>query len=271
MRHVTRMNESRRMHEWVMSNIGMSSVTRVSHTISHVTHNKSCHTCEWVRSHTMSHVTHANKSCLTNVTNESVISTSLVTHMSHVNESSHRYEWVMSPTVSWCSTRVYQCIHESCHTHPLILSRAWMSHGALMNESGHPEFLGTLPELLVSQYIFEACQEYWYPNIYLRHVARMCESCHMYEWVISYVWMRHVTCMNKSCHMHEYVMSHAWISHVTCMKQSCHMYEWVMSYACLSHVTCMLESCHMHEWVMSHVWMSHVTCMNGSCPMHAWL
>jgi len=85
MRHVTHMNVSRHMCEWVKSHIRMSHATHM---------NKSRHTSEWVMSHIWtSHVTHMNESCHTN---EWVMSHIRISHATHMNKSRHTYDWVMS-------------------------------------------------------------------------------------------------------------------------------------------------------------------------------
>jgi len=41
---------------------------------------------------------------------------------------------------------------------------------------------------------------------------RCLESCHTYEWVMSYIWMRHVTHKNESCHTHS-CLTHTLMPH----------------------------------------------------------
>jgi len=97
--------------------------------------------------------------------------------------------------------------------------------------------------------------------MWMRHVTRMNESCHTYEWVMSHIWMSRVTHVNASCHTYEWVMSHIWMSHVTHINESCHTCECVMSHIWMSHVTHMNESCHTYEWVMS----PSLRCCNAAC------
>jgi len=56
----------------------------------------------------------------------------------------------------------------------------------------------------------------------VRHVTRMNESCHTYEWVMSHIQISHVTHINESCHAHALVESNIWTSHGTCRSESCH-------------------------------------------------
>ena len=99
----------------------------------------------------------------------------------------------------------------------------------------------------------------------------MNESCHTYEWVVSYIWMSHVTHVNED----NSPQSHTWMSHVARMNESCHTHEWVMSHAWISHatphtwmihVTHMNESCHTCEWVISHIVTSHMWTQRGLSP-----
>ena len=207
-----------------------------------------------------------------------------MSHLTHINESSHTYEWVMSHI--WVSPVTH--MNESCHTYEWIMSHAgWqvaqgihrlaMSHVTHMNESCH------------------MC-EWVMPHIRMSHVTHMNESCTTYEWVLSragwqqtqeiqrqdsviqcpltlsekrsewvmsHIWMSHVTSVSESCHTYEWVIrfSHSmsfdtlkkkvWVRHVTCVNGSCHV-----SHTWVSHVTYVNESCHTCEWVMSHIWMS---------------
>jgi len=90
MGHVTRMNGSCHMYEWVMSHVWMCHVT---YTPTH----DSCDIYGWVVSHTwISHVTHMNESCLTY---EWVMSHIWLSHVKHMNQSCHTYECIMSHVV----------------------------------------------------------------------------------------------------------------------------------------------------------------------------
>jgi len=118
MSHGTHINESRHIYQWVTSHVWKS----------HATHTKeSCHTYEWVMSHAwlerrrtkaasrdnssrcsstkkqdpshiwMSHVTHMNT--IQTIQYRQFIAVSLDTktsHVPHLNESRHTYQWVTS-------------------------------------------------------------------------------------------------------------------------------------------------------------------------------
>jgi len=129
-------------------------------------------------------------------------------HVAHMNESCHTYEWV---TLLIRMSHVTH-VNESCHTYKWVMSHIWMSHSTHMNESRHT---------------FE-----WV----MSHI----------EWVKSHIWMSHVTHMNESRHMYRWVTSHTWISHVTHMNEPRHTYRWEPS-TWMSHATHMNESRHTYE------------------------
>ena len=121
-RHVTHMDES--CHTW-------SRWVRVEHVIpavrdknhiwmSHVTHmDGSCSTYEWVMSHIwMSHVPHGpvgsvckNLHFIAAITEMLLI---WMSHVTHMHETRHKYEWVMS--------------HIECDTDGRVVSHVWLSH-----------------------------------------------------------------------------------------------------------------------------------------------
>ena len=56
-----------------------------------------------------------------------------MSHVSHVNESCHTYDWVMSHI--WMGHVTH--MNESCHTYEWVMAHIWMSHVSHMNESCH--------------------------------------------------------------------------------------------------------------------------------------
>ena len=58
-------------------------------------------------------------------------------HVTHMNESYHTYEWVMSQAMShmWMSHVTH--MNESWRTYEWVMSHIWMSHVTHMNESCH--------------------------------------------------------------------------------------------------------------------------------------
>jgi len=202
--HVTHINESCHIYEWVMWHICMCDMWHTWHT-DHVTSqqrplrgstrfmNDSYHISS-------SHVTHMNESCHTY---EWVMSHIWMIHVTNMNESCHKYEWVVLHTDGVCTQ---QQLSRSCRTYEWVMSHIWMSH-----------------------------------------VTHVSESCFTYEWVMSHKWMGHVTHMDESCHTHitsVHRSSNTWLT-------ADWVYEWVVT---------RVDAC--YEWVISHIWMSHVTRMN---------
>jgi len=104
--HVTCMNESCHIHNWVMSLFWTSHAR-----MSHVTHtNEWCHTYEWVSSHTyewfMSHIQLSRVTLMkeSHVRCEWVKSHIRMSHVTHVNESCHTCD---SVTVQFSSIFIY--------------------------------------------------------------------------------------------------------------------------------------------------------------------
>jgi len=216
-----------------------------------------------------------------------------MSHVTHINESRHAYEWVMPLMNESCYTYEWAMasMNESRHTYDTdrcqmggclrretlfewdslslfpfffcrwlwwllsVRSHIWMNHHTHLNESWH-----TYERVMA--------------HIRMSHVAHVDKSCHTYKWVMSHIWMSHVThityigaqwrglcneiCLCRWLWWHFSFMPHIWMSHVAHMNESCHTYEWVMSHIWMSHVTHMNESCHIYEWVMSHIWMTYL-------------
>ena len=170
-----------------------------------------------------------------------------MSHVTHMNESCHTYEWVMSHI--WMSHTTHMNASTS-HTYEWVMFHIWMSHVTHMNESCHT----------------------WMRQ----HVTHMNKSCHTHEWNIP-----DITATNKKhtatpcntlqhtathCNTHECVnISRIWMSHATHTDTaSNHTYEWVTPHTWMRHnITHMNESCHAHEWNIPDILrMSHATHMN---------
>jgi len=187
--HVTHIDESCHTYEWFVSHIWINRVTHMNdscHTyelvMSHiwmslVTHmNESCHTYESVMSHIwmihgtprMSYVTHKNESCYTC---ERAMSHIWMSHMAHMKESCHKYEWVSNAL---------------CYKYSDIILRTWICHVAWHIPSSSTARLQ-----------------------YVHRVTHMNELCHANECVVphdargimSHTWISHVTHMIASYHM----------------------------------------------------------------------
>jgi len=230
----------------------------------------------------MSHVTHMNES---RHTYEWVISHIWVSHVTHMNESCHTYE--MSHVTH---------MNESCHTYEWVMSHIWMSHVTHMDESCHThkwvmshrtsECSSTTTDTVCQSQL--TTQRSGSSTKTLRRCnTRVCAWHDQYIYVTwrlwhmwhdpckSHIWMSHVTNMHEIWHTYEWVMrhdprkAHIWMSHVTHMNERCHTYAWVMTH--------MSESCdtihahHAYEWVTSHIWICHVTHMHESWHTYEWV
>jgi len=170
----------------------------------------------------MSHVTRMNNSCP--YANESCVCVShmnelcytlriWVSHVKHVHESCHTYEWVIWNI--WMSH--VTPVNESCHICKWVMSHIWMRHVTHMNESCHThEFVMQHTWMCHITHMNESC--------FIRLAIRLCIA------VVCFAAHAHPTQMKKPCHTYECVMSHLWISHVTHVKESCHRCKWVTSH-----------------------------------------
>ena len=100
------------------------------------------------------------------------------------------------------------------------------------------------------------------PHAYVRHVTRMNESCHTYEWVTSHISMSHET------HMHA---SHIWMSHVSYVRSDMtHSYVRHDACICVSWLIDMCDMTHSYVWHDSFIraaWRVHMCDMTHS---HVW-
>ena len=100
-----------------------------------------------------------------------------MSHVTHINESCHTYEWVVTD------------IRMSYATH---MDESWvMTH--THTHRHRPE--SKLAAEWVMSHLWTSCVM---SNIRMSHVTHVNESCHTYEWVMS-------------CHTYEWVMSDLWI------------------------------------------------------------
>ena len=125
-----------------------------------------------------------------------------MSHVTHMNESCHTYEWVMAHiwmghvTHEWVIPHIWLShvthallshvthIYESCHTCDWIMPHTWLSH---VTWQGVRERVGY-------NYNKSHCNPRYAP---LRHLI---ESCHRH---VTHMWLNHVT--------------HMWLNHVTHM------------------------------------------------------
>jgi len=155
MSHVTYINASFHLYEWVISCPSRSQIIYI--WMKHVTYisaschicNKSCHIRPWVIFQIwmslfcihqrvmswvwMSHLTHIIGSCRTSVTCECVMSHTFMSHVTCMNQSSHIHQCFTS--YIWMSHVTY--IHAICYIYEWVTSHTFMRHAIFTNESCH--------------------------------------------------------------------------------------------------------------------------------------
>ena len=144
-----------------------------------------------------------------------------MSHVTHMNESCHTYEWVMSHI--WMSHVTHMT--ESCLTHTQVSARfiRWVMCNTRMSHVPHVVTESCLTHIEATGWILA-----WFVG-----------AC---DWVMSHththngeVWS-HVTLSDESCPTCDCVTSRTWMSHVAHVTESCvthtHIavtYGWVMS------------------------------------------
>jgi len=204
-------------------------------------------------------------------------------HVIHMNESCHTFEWVMShfwmSRAFICRTRVWahtSCVahmneswrtcesgtshilksgvntrqqqvpaHKSYHIHEWVMAHISLSHGTRMHVSMSRD--NTCQQQVPARKSYRI-HAWVTSNIFMSHGTHRYESCHTYIWDIVFIWI----CTEElefldlvDCGVVAFYVESA-------------IYEWFKLHICMSHVTHMNESCHTYEWVMSHIWMSRV-------------
>jgi hypothetical protein len=102
-----------------------------------------------------------------------------MSHVTHMNESCHTYEWVMSHMKELCCT--YECIILTYEEVSIFAWRGWY---------------------------FPCLSLMW-----TQHAAHMNEWCHTCEWVMSHIWICHAVHANVSW------ARHVWMSYVAHMDE----------------------------------------------------
>jgi len=171
--------------------------------------------------------------------------------LTRMKESRHTYECVTS--------RIQPRKISMRHHCSAYLQRPWTHCNTLQHTAAHCNTLQhSATHCNTLQHTATHCNTYRAPRNFcarsLRQFARMNESSHTYERVMSYIWMSHGT---------------KWMIYIT--NESRYTYKWVVSYIRMSHVSRMHESSCAYEWIMSHIRMSHVLHMNGSCHTYEWV
>jgi len=199
-----------------------------------------------------------------------------MSHVTHMNESCHTYEWVMSHI--WMSHVTH--MNESCHTYGWVMShinliRNINVHATRMSHVTHcGSHVTHMSHVCVSDLSF-SCIDMRLCDMTHSHLSYVCHE------VMSHMWMSHVTHPHINSHLsyvcHDSFISIPWLIR----KRKCHTYEWVMAHIWMSHGVHMNESWHTYErfktcvtlltrhtydrCTMSHVRMMHVTHIIESC------
>jgi len=158
-----------------------------------------------------------------------------MSHVIHINELRHTYQWV----VAHVSMSHVKRMGRSCHTH--------------INGSSHT---------------------YWWvmAQVSISHVAQISlspvtctdESCHIYKSVMSHVWICYDTRIDQACQTYQ------WKFHL-CINKSRHTFQSVTSHIPMSRIKNINEVliCKItlieHACVMAQISLSHIARMNASC------
>ena len=115
-------------------------------------------------------------------------------------------------------------MNESCHTYEWVMTRIWMSHVTRADESLYIyDWDMSLFRIRPITYIDESCHTYGWVTWHI--------------WMSLFTHMSHVTRMNESRHTHTSVVPHVRISHVTQALQNILTYiyiscphKWIIEY-----------------------------------------
>jgi len=193
-------------------------------------------------------------------THEWVTSHIQMSHVTHVNESCHTYEWGMSHILKkkW------------------VMSHIWMSHkcrefGAMCATCG-----------VLGAHMNESSHECATSHIRIPHITHRNESCHTYKWVTTHIWMSQAT--NAGCRV---CIRVTWLVHMCDMTRSFVWHDsftafvtWLVHSICdMTHTNAgcrvfgVVCATRKHVWVshVTHVWVSHITHINESCQTYEWV
>jgi len=203
----------------------------------------------------MSHVTHMNESCHTY---EWVISHTWMSHVTHMNKSCHTYKWVMSHI--WISHVTH--MNQSRHTYEWVISHIRMSNVAhLMSHVTH-----AMSHVIHDEQI--ACPFYrarWGARACIR-ISPATESCHTYDTRITRM-PSHVTCLTgvwgapESWHL---IPASHWDRWRHRRRGTARLLRGTMQSAAAS--GCCNESCH----TCVEPCMGHVTRVTSHVICHSW-
>ena len=154
-----------------------------------------------------------------------------MSHVTHMNESYHTYEWVMShtwkshvthmnescPISEWVRSRINESCHTHTHAHTHTQEALFSHHNGIIHLLfkralyTFQKALYTLKRALYTpKRALYTLKRALYTSLdqtisklfstHISHIWHMDESCHTYEWVISRILMGHVIHVNELCH-----------------------------------------------------------------------
>jgi len=249
---MSHINESCHTYECVIWYVYMNVyVWEGGTSVSECSVNESCHT-------SMSHVTYMNVShyrctwmCMRERGGRVCLSARWMSHVTHINESCHIYEYVI--------LQLYMNVYAWEGRGGVGLSARWMSHVThqwVMSHTWMCHIIGVPESVCVTGRGRVCLSARW-----MSHVTQINESCHTYECVTLMVymnvyawegrasWFEHS--MNASCHVDQWVMSHIWMCHITRVHECVCVilggdWVWALDEWVMSHIN---ESCHIYECV----------------------
>ena len=134
-----------------------------------------------------------------------VMSHTWVSHVSHMDESWHKYEWVMSVMGHIWMIHVSH-MNESCHPYKWDRSHICMSHVSHMDESWHK-----YKDHIWMTVEFKVCDSYVcaMTHPYVRHDSSMCETWLIHMWDMTHTYI----CETWLIHTRD--MTHPYVRHDT--------------------------------------------------------
>ena len=193
-----------------------------------------------------------------------------MSHVTHIHDSCHTYEWVMSPAyravppqhpTSHIRMSHVTFMNESCHTYKWVMSHIYMSHVTHMNESCHlhiAQFLLIIHPVALDVALFTVALG---RATCLSHLRDM---THSYKWHDSFIcvaWLIHMCDMTHSYVCHESCICVTWLIHMCDMT---HSYVWHDSFICNIHPVALKIALKMQKCILA---LSRATCLSQMCDM----
>ena len=185
-----------------------------------------------------------------------------MSHVTHINEPCHTYEWVMSHI--WMSHVTH--MNEPCHTYEWVMSHMRMSHVTYMNESCHT-YEWVMSHICMSRATYQVSLQTkrlmrgswtWCPS----NCKRFSSSFMSHPWLIhSFSFVTHLSVLRDSnCKRFStsFMMTYSWLIHDSFVTHPWLIHKSFMNHTWLIHDSSLLDSWVIQEtlgefWrVMSH-------------------